>query len=288
MTPERILIIGAGTMGAGIAQWFCQQGAHVTLRDVDTDFAEKARQRIFSSLDSLVTKGKLEAGPVATMKTKLEVAKDNSALATIDLAIEVIVEKLEIKNELLRELDRELPASAVIASNTSSIPISTLAKALSPERQKRFLGLHFFNPATIMKLVEIIRGEKTDPELCLSFKRYFENQGKQPALCSDGPGFIVNRVARGFYGEALRMVGDDATEERLREIDNAMKEAGGFAMGPFELMDLIGVDVNLDVTKSVWKAFGENPRFAPHSLQERMVEQKRFGKKSKQGFYRYE
>jgi 3-hydroxybutyryl-CoA dehydrogenase len=175
----------------------------------------------------------------------------------------------------------------IFASNTSSIPITDIASELPISRAQKFLGLHFFNPATIMLLVEVIKGERTDEKLCQDLYDWFEEKGKKPARCKDSPGFIVNRVARNFYGEPLR-IAETEDESKFKEIDFILKEVGGFKMGPFELMDLIGIDVNYSVTCSVWKAFNKEPRFAPHSLQKKMVDEKRFGRKSRKGFYHYD
>src|SRR5690606_33850030 len=155
---------------------------------------------------------------------------------------------------------------------------------VSQARKARFLGLHFFNPAPIMKLVEVIKGEQSDATLCQDLYRWFDEKGKKPALCKDSPGFIVNRVARNFYGEPLRIVEED-DQEKMKDVDRVLKEVGGFRMGPFELMDLIGIDVNYSVTCSVWNAYQQEPRFAPHALQKKMVDEGRLGRKSKRGFY---
>ena len=175
----------------------------------------------------------------------------------------------------------------IFATNTSSIPVSSLAKELSNKRKSQFLGLHFFNPAPIMKLVEIIEGHWTDKKLANDLYQWFESKDKKPAKCKDSPGFIVNRLARNFYGEAFRNISQE-DQEKIKEHDKIMKEVGGFRMGPFELMDLIGVDVNLDVSTSVWNSFFQEPRFAPHRIQKFMVESGRLGRKTKKGFYDYE
>jgi 3-hydroxybutyryl-CoA dehydrogenase len=162
-----------------------------------------------------------------------------------------------------------------------------MSEAVGVERKSRFIGLHFFNPATIMKLVELIKGEQTDSQLCEELYSWFDAKGKKPALCKDSPGFIVNRVARNFYGEPLRIVEED-NEEKMKEVDHILKEVGGFKMGPFELMDLIGIDINYSVTCSVWEAYGKEPRFTPHHLQKKMVNENRLGRKTKHGFYKYD
>jgi 3-hydroxybutyryl-CoA dehydrogenase len=285
MEISSALVIGAGTMGAGIAQWCAQRMVPTTLCDNNPEQAAKALKGIHASWDKLVEKEKLTGCQVSQMKSLLEV-KPLAAVTDAVLVIEAIVENLEIKRALFRELDDRFPARTVLASNTSSFPIATMAEAVSPARRGQFLGLHFFNPATLMPLVEVIKGPATDEGVASELYAWFENQGKKPALCNDSPGFIVNRVARNFYGEALRIVETD-DEASMREVDRILREVGGFKMGPFELMDLIGIDVNYAVTCSVWEAFGRPDRFAPHPLQKQMVDEGRFGKKNGRGYYRH-
>lgn len=286
MNVSSVLVVGAGTMGAGIAQWFAQQMVPSILCDNNQVQADKALQSIHASWNKLVEKEKLTACQVSQMKSLLEV-KPLSAVTEAALVVEAIIENLDIKKQLFAQLDRQLPAGSVIASNTSSFPITDLAQGVSPARRKNFLGLHFFNPATLMPLVEVIRGNETDSALAQELYDWFDTKAKKPALCTDSPGFIVNRVARNFYGEPLRIVQTD-DDAKMREVDRLMREVGGFKMGPFELMDLIGIDVNYAVTCSVWEAFGKTARFTPHSLQKQMVDEKRLGKKTKRGYFRYE
>lgn len=274
-------------MGSGIAQWFAQQLIPTILCDNNPDQAVRAKDSIFSSWDKLVSKGKLNPDEVVRMKTLVQVKPWNQAPHDTSLVIEAIIENLEIKKTLFQALSNYFKPSTVLASNTSSFPIKLMAESLKPERRGHFLGLHFFNPAPIMKLVEVISGDETSPQLATELYHWFESNGKMPAMSADAPGFIVNRVARNFYGEPLRIAGKD-DQERIREIDRVLKEVVGFKMGPFELMDLIGIDVNYAVTTSVWEAFNKASRFAPHPLQKQMVDEKRFGKKTKKGFYHYE
>ncbi|AUN98072.1 3-hydroxybutyryl-CoA dehydrogenase [Bacteriovorax stolpii] len=287
MDIKNVIVIGTGTMGQGIAQWFLQQNTTVEMVDANYDFALKSMDRIHESLDSLVAKGKLEAALVSDLKKKLSVKKLEEINPKADLVIEAIIEDKEIKKDLFKKLDELMDQNTVLASNTSSFPITEMAKDLSAGRQKKFLGLHFFNPATIMKLVEVINGLETDRSLSQEILKWFNSKGKVACLCGDAPGFIVNRVARNFYGESLRAVGHYDLE-KIKEVDTVMREVGGFKMGPFELMDLIGIDVNLSVTESVYRAFFDEPRFKPHRLQKEMVDGKRFGRKTKKGFYIYE
>jgi 3-hydroxybutyryl-CoA dehydrogenase len=287
MNLNKIVVIGAGTMGSGIAQWFTQQMCQVELVDNSTDQLQGALNSIHQSWDKLVEKEKLSSCQVNQMKKLLEIKQLDQTAKSADLVIEAIVEDLEIKKSLFKKLDQYFDPRTIISSNTSSFPIHLMAEALSDERKAQFLGLHFFNPATLMKLVEIIQAEKTTPMLCQHLYEWFESKDKKPALCKDSPGFIVNRVARNFYGEPLRIVEND-DQVRMKEVDHILREVGGFRMGPFELMDLIGIDVNYSVTCSVWQAYGKEARFAPHALQKQMVDEKRLGRKSKKGFYSYD
>jgi 3-hydroxybutyryl-CoA dehydrogenase len=287
MKLERIVVIGAGTMGSGIAQWFAQEMCFVELVDNSTEQLDRARKSIHDSWNKLVEKEKLTSCKAEQMKKLLEFKTLETVSKNADLVVEAIIENLDIKKDLFKKLDSYFSEHTVLSSNTSSFPIHLMAEAVSPERRKRFVGLHFFNPATIMKLVEVIKGKDSVEKLCQELYSWFSSKGKKPALCKDSPGFIVNRVARNFYGEPLRIVGEE-NEEKMKEVDRVLKEVGGFKMGPFELMDLIGIDVNYSVTCSVWEAYDKEPRFAPHSLQKKMVDEGRFGRKSKRGYYKYD
>jgi 3-hydroxybutyryl-CoA dehydrogenase len=287
MNLEKIVVIGAGTMGSGIAQWFTQNFCSVELVDNSEEQLKSALSTIHSSWDKLVIKGKLSASDVEKMKSLLKTGQVSSVNKEADLVVEAIIENLDIKKKLFKELHQDFSPHTILASNTSSFPIELMAEVVSEERKNRFVGLHFFNPATIMKLVEVIKGKDSDQKICEELYRWFDEKGKKPAMCKDSPGFIVNRVARNFYGEPLRIVETD-DEEKMQEVDRILKEVGGFKMGPFELMDLIGIDINYSVTCSVWEAYGKEPRFAPHRLQKQMVDEKRLGRKSKRGFYKYD
>lgn len=287
MELKKIVVIGAGTMGSGIAQWFSQQDCLVELVDNSEEQLDSALSSIHASWDKLGHKGKLTLEQVQKMKTHLRTTSLDRVAKDSELVVEAIIENLEIKKDLFERLDRYFDDHTILSSNTSSFPIHLMAEALLPERRKKFLGLHFFNPATIMKLVEVIKGKETDQKLCEDLYHWFDSKGKKPAMCKDSPGFIVNRVARNFYGEPLRIVETD-DELKMKEVDRILKEVGGFKMGPFELMDLIGIDVNYSVTCSVWEANGKEPRFAPHPLQKKMVDEERFGRKSKIGYYKYD
>jgi 3-hydroxybutyryl-CoA dehydrogenase len=287
MNLKKIVVIGAGTMGSGIAQWFTQQKCSVELVDNSDEQLSRALKSIHISWDKLLEKKKLSLEEITEMKESLSIKKLDIVSKDADLVIEAIIENLEIKKDLFNKLDQYFNSHTILSSNTSSFPIELMAAAVSSERRKRFVGLHFFNPATIMKLVEVIRPKDADEQLCHDLYQWFDSKDKRPALCKDSPGFIVNRVARNFYGEPLRIVESD-NESKMKEVDHILREVGGFKMGPFELMDLIGIDVNYSVTCSVWEAYQREPRFAPHALQKQMVEEKRLGRKAKRGFYKYD
>jgi 3-hydroxybutyryl-CoA dehydrogenase len=287
MKLEKVIVIGAGTMGQGIAQWFAQQYMQVELVDVNFDFAQSSLSRIHQSLDKLAFSKKITEVDSNKIKNSISVKKLSEIDRNSDLAIEAIIENMEAKQTLFKELDATLKPEAIIASNTSSLSITKMASSLSETRKKRFVGIHFFNPATIMKLVEVISGVETDEKLTHSLIKWFNEHQKIACLCKDSPGFIVNRVARNFYGESLRAA-NIFNEEKFREIDHILKEVGGFKMGPFELMDLIGIDVNFSVTESVYHATFNEERFKPHALQRDMVNAHRLGRKTKKGFYSYD
>lgn len=287
MNINKVIVIGAGTMGQGIAQWFSQQNSKVEMVDVNYDFALASLTRIHQSLDKLQSSGKLTAENVSNYKNNLSVVKIDQISSDANLAIEAIIENMDAKLSLFKSLDLALNPNAIIASNTSSFSITQMASALSEDRKKNFIGIHFFNPATIMKLVEVISGIETAPHLANELGEWFNQKNKVSCLCADSPGFIVNRVARNFYGEALRAAGN-FDQNKFKEIDTVLKEVGGFKMGPFELMDLIGIDVNFSVTQSVYEATFNEARFKPHSLQRDMVNARRLGRKTKKGFYTYE
>lgn len=287
MNLKKIVVIGAGTMGSGIAQWFTQQKCSVELVDNSDEQLSRALKSIHISWDKLLEKKKLSLEEITEMKESLSIKKLDSVSKDADLVIEAIIENLEIKKDLFNKLDQYFNSHTILSSNTSSFPIELMAAAVTSERRKRFVGLHFFNPATIMKLVEVIKPKDADEQLCHDLYQWFDFKDKKPALCKDSPGFIVNRVARNFYGEPLRIVESD-NESKMKEVDHILREVGGFKMGPFELMDLIGIDVNYSVTCSVWEAYQREPRFAPHPLQKQMVEEKRLGRKTKRGFYKYD
>ena len=280
-TQTIVAVIGAGSMGAGIAQLAAQSGHAVRLHDAQAGAADAALTRIAADLDGAVKRGKLAADERDAVLARIGVAASVEALAGCGLAIEAIVERLDIKQTVFRALEAALGPAAVLATNTSSISITAVAQGLA--HPERLIGWHFFNPATRMKLVEVIPGVETDPALVPAMHALSKAWGKTSVDAPNAPGFIVNRVARPYYAEGLRLLAEGLAPAPA--IDRLMREAGGFAMGPFELMDLIGLDVNLSVTESVFQATAYDPRYAPHLIQQELVRSGRYGRKSGRGFY---
>ncbi len=276
-----VAVIGAGSMGAGIAQLAAQSGHAVRLHDAQAGAAAAALGRIAADLDGAVKRGKLQADERATVLARISAADTLDALGGCGLVVEAIVERLDVKQGLFRALEKLLASDAVLATNTSSISITAVAQGL--QHPQRLIGWHFFNPATRMKLVEIIRGVETDQALVPAMHALSKAWGKTSVDAPNTPGFIVNRVARPYYAEGLRLLAEGLAPAAA--IDKLMVEAGGFALGPFELMDLIGLDVNLSVTESVFQATAYDPRYAPHVIQQELVRSGRFGRKTGRGFY---
>lgn len=276
-----VAVVGAGSMGAGIAQLAAQAGHAVRLFDAKAGAAALGLDRIVADLGSAIQRGKLEAAQRDAILQRITVIERIEELEGCGLAVEAIVEKLEAKQSLFRQLEPVLGQKAVLATNTSSISITAVAQGLvHPER---LIGWHFFNPAVRMKLVEVIPGVETDPDLVLALHALSKAWGKTSVDAPNTPGFIVNRVARPYYAEGLRLLAERIAP--VPTIDRVLREAGGFALGPFELMDLIGVDVNLSVTESVFQATACDPRYAPNTIQQELVRAGHFGRKSGRGFY---
>lgn len=275
-------VIGAGTMGGGIAQVAAQSGQRVILRDVQEEFVTHALDRMRAIFVRLVEKQRMTQIEADATLARITPAVDLDALKDAALIIEAIPEDLPLKRELFARLDMLCAPETILASNTSSLSIDTLAG--TTQRPDRFLGLHFFNPPPLMELVEVVRGDATSEATLNTAAELMRHWGKTPVMTKDTPGFIVNRVARPFYLEALRLLGEGVTDAAT--LDQIMRGAG-FPMGPFELMDLIGIDINYAVTQSVYHAFFEEPRFRPHPIQQRMVESGRLGRKTRRGFYDY-
>ena len=278
---QKICVAGAGTMGSGIALAAAQNNFETVLFDTNEKSIENAKKAIGKNLDFLLSKEKISATEKESITARI-LFTTNIEDCTGDLIIEAIIENLEIKETLYKNLAAINNTETIFASNTSSLSISAIQKnILHPER---ICGMHFFNPAHVMKLVEVVAGNETSPEtiktiydVCIALK-------KQPVICKDAPGFIVNRVARHFYLEAMHLAYDKKIN--FEDIDLLMENAG-FKMGPFKLMDLIGMDINLAVSQSVYHAFNDNPRFKPSPMQEQKVAEGNLGKKTGQGFYKY-
>jgi len=279
----RVAVIGAGSMGGGIAQLAAQHGHAVRLFDAQPGATEKAIARIAADLEGAVQRGKIEAAERDAVLRRIAAVDAVESLEGCDIAVEAIVERLEPKQALFRALEAVLAPDAVLATNTSSISITAVAQGL--KHPQRVIGWHFFNPPTRMKLVEIIPGVETGPALVGAMHTLSQAWGKTSVDAPNAPGFIVNRVARPYYAEALRLRAERIAE--IAAIDRLQREAGGFALGPFELMDLIGIDVNLAVTESVFQATANDARYAPHVIQQELVRSGRHGRKTGRGFYVY-
>lgn len=274
-------IAGAGTMGRGIAQLCATSGFNVLLYDVNKDVVQNGVSAIEGSLQKSLDKKKI----TAEQKNKaLSLVKQCNNLEDLkaDLIIEAAVEKLEVKKELFTALEKINNSETIFVTNTSSIPVTQIAFDL--KSPSRFAGLHFFNPAPLMKLIEIIQGTATSVETIKTLTLFSEKLGKTSVVSKDSPGFIVNRVARHFYVEALKMLEENNAD--VKTIDNLLK-ASGFKMGSFELMDLIGVDINFAVTNSMFNAFYQDAKFRPSRIQQQKIDAGHLGVKSGKGFYNY-
>ena len=280
-TLPTVAVIGSGTMGAGIAEVAAAAGHPVLIFDIDPEAVVRAIDGIGQRLTSRVSRGKLAAGQAEALLTRLSPAEDLSALARTELVIEAASERLDVKKALFKQLAEICSPSTLLVSNTSSISITAIAAGVA--HPERVAGLHFFNPAPVMKLVEVVSGLATSAEVVEQLCQRVCAWGKQPVRCRSTPGFIVNRVARPFYAEAWRALEEQVAAPEV--IDAALRDGGGFPMGPLALTDLIGQDVNFAVTCSVFNAFWQDRRYLPSLLQQELVLAGRLGKKSGQGVY---
>ena len=278
----KIGVIGSGAMGSGIAQVAAQAGYEVVVYDQQKAALERAENGLRSTLSKLVDKGKISAEDSAGILGRIAFRESLEALASSDLVIEAIVENIEVKKSVFQALEALVSDSCILATNTSSLSVTAIAASCA--NPGRFIGIHFFNPAPLMPLVEIIPALQTDATLAEKCVNLMRAWGKVPVVCKDTPGFIVNRVARPYYSEALRIYDEGIAD--MATIDQAMRDQG-FRMGPFELMDMIGHDVNYTVTESVFTAMYFDPRFRPSITQKKLVEASWLGKKSGRGFYNY-
>jgi len=278
-------VLGAGAMGSGIAQVAAVAGHRVILQDLDEVAVERAGEAIAKALAREIEKGRLTSSDAEAARGRVSyvASNDPGAFAPCGLVIEAIVERLEPKREGLAAIERVVAREAILATNTSALSITAIAGGC--QRPERVLGLHFFNPAPVMPLVEVVRGHATSKAAVETAGSVVRRWGKIIVIARDTPGFVVNRIARPFYGEALRILDEGIAD--CATIDWAMRTLGGFKMGPFELMDLVGNDVNFAVTSAVYEGFFFDPRYKPSLTQRRLVEANLLGRKTGRGYYDY-
>jgi 3-hydroxybutyryl-CoA dehydrogenase len=277
-------IVGAGTMGAGIAHIAALNKCTVSLYDINEEVIRRSVERINFEMKRSVDKNKISDDDMKQALTRIKKRTNINDLDTCDIIIEAVLEDIRVKKDLFKKLDQIAHHTAILATNTSTLSITSIAAAT--KKPERVVGMHFFNPVHMMKLIEIVKGAKTSPETISQTIAIAEKLGKKTIVTKDSPGFVVNRVAQPFYSEALKILSENVTT--IEEIDRIVKKSGGFKMGPFELMDMIGNDVSFSVVESMFQQFFNDPRFQPNQIQKQLVDAGMFGKKTKQGFYNYE
>ncbi len=280
---QQVGIAGAGSMGSGIAQVAASKGNIVTLFDTNIEALQKAKSSIRSSLDKLVEKNKIDKTVSDSIFSQIKFTDNLNELKSSDLFIEAVIENIEIKQSLFKSVESIVSDKCILATNTSSLPVIAIGSTCN--QQDRIIGLHFFNPPVLMQLVEVIPSFNTSEKVLTDSVEIIRQWGKTPVIAKDTPGFIVNRIARPYYGEALRIYEEGIAD--FATIDHAMKTIGGFKMGPFELMDFIGNDVNFKVTETVFTQMFFDPRYKPSITQKRLYEGKLYGRKSNRGYYDY-
>jgi len=280
----RVGVVGAGTMGRGIAQLAALGGYETALYDVSLELAEGGAAGLREALEKGAARGRWSEDDARAASARVEAAAELEAMAGCELVIEAAPEKLELKRRIFTDLAGVLAPDAVFASNTSSLRVSEIATGVP--QPERVVGMHFFNPPPLMKLVEIVAAEGSSEEALARTTEVAERIGRTPIRAKDSPGFVANRLARPFSLESLRMLGDGVAD--VATIDRAVRLGGGFRMGPFELLDLIGLDVNLEIARSFFVQGGEPERWRPSPIQERLVDEGRFGRKSGHGYYDYD
>ncbi|HET9197610.1 MAG TPA: 3-hydroxyacyl-CoA dehydrogenase NAD-binding domain-containing protein [Solirubrobacterales bacterium] len=283
MTVSRVGVLGAGTMGRGIAQLAALGGFETVLYDVAPELAATGAEGLRGALDKGAERGRWSVDDAVAAAARVETASELERLRGCELVIEAAPEKLELKREIFTALAAAVGPDPVFASNTSSLRVTAIAEGVpDPER---VVGMHFFNPPALMKLVEVVAAERSSEQALARTTEVAERMGRTPIRAKDSPGFVANRLARPFSLESLRMLGDGVAEAAT--IDRVVRLGGGFRMGPFELLDLIGLDVNLEIARSFFAQGGEPERWRPSPIQERLVEEGRFGRKSGHGYYEY-
>jgi 3-hydroxyacyl-CoA dehydrogenase len=286
MQIKKVGVIGCGLMGHGIAQVAAQGGLDVVVVETEQKFLDTGLARIDKSLAKLAEKAKEKGGSFdpAPVRARIKGSLDRKSVADCDLVVEAIVENLDIKNQLFAELGKICKPSTIFASNTSSFPIAAMAKASG--RPKQFVGLHFFNPVQLMKLVEVVRTNETSDEVFAAARAFGETCGKSPVACKDTPGFVVNRLLVPYMAEAMKML--DRGDATAQDIDTAMKLGCGYPMGPFELTDYVGLDTTLSILEGWVSAYPKEAAFVIPTVLKKKVAEKKLGRKTGEGFYKWE